>query len=117
MIYFVTELGNAWRDNNHDGGPGNIGVVFKVHQDATVRVGYHFQQTVRVYNKQKLFELQLQALLISLLYSIQVRWPTGELRRYKYGKQGYFEVELWYYNLDIALLNLSVHLNLKLLYQ
>ncbi|XP_052698912.1 uncharacterized protein LOC128176544 isoform X2 [Crassostrea angulata] len=56
----LVKRGNNWRDNDNDGGPENIGVVFRVHSDATV----------------------------------SVRWPTGQRRRYKYGKQGYFEVEL-----------------------
>ncbi|XP_048733836.2 uncharacterized protein LOC125649965 isoform X2 [Ostrea edulis] len=56
----LVRRGDNWRDNDEDGGAGNIGVVFRVHSDATVGV----------------------------------RWPNGHKRRYKYGKQGFFEVEI-----------------------
>uniref|UniRef100_A0A8W8HMQ2 Uncharacterized protein n=1 Tax=Magallana gigas TaxID=29159 RepID=A0A8W8HMQ2_MAGGI len=56
----LVKRGYNWRDNDNDGGPENIGVVFRVHSDATV----------------------------------SVRWPTGQRRRYKFGKHGYYEVEL-----------------------
>lgn len=56
----LVKRGDNWRDDDQDGGPGSVGVVFRVHSDATVGV----------------------------------RWPNGLLRRYKYGKQGYMEVEL-----------------------
>ncbi|XP_062581234.1 uncharacterized protein LOC134243034 isoform X2 [Saccostrea cucullata] len=56
----LVRRGDNWRDDDEDGGPGNIGVVFRVHSDGTVGV----------------------------------RWPTGRKRRYKYGRQGFFEVEI-----------------------
>ena len=48
-----------------------------------------------------MYTILIQNIVISLSKHFpvllnQVRWPSGQLRRYKYGKQGYFEVELWY---------------------
>lgn len=38
LILILSYKGNNWRDNDNDGGPENIGVVFRVHSDATVSV-------------------------------------------------------------------------------
>uniref|UniRef100_K1QF59 Uncharacterized protein n=1 Tax=Magallana gigas TaxID=29159 RepID=K1QF59_MAGGI len=72
------EIRYNWRDNDNDGGRENIGVVFRVHSDATV----------------------------------SVRWPTGQRRRYKFGKHGYYEVEL-----SFSLQNIEVDLASKTIEQ
>eukprot|EP00105_Crassostrea_gigas_P040822 XP_019924970.1 PREDICTED: uncharacterized protein LOC105333516 isoform X4 [Crassostrea gigas] len=86
----LVKRGDDWRDNGHDGGPGSIGVVLRTHFDATVDVCY-----ILLFLNAHIWSGKLiPYTLIYVWVCLQVIWPTGQRRRYKYGKQGYFEVEL-----------------------
>ncbi|XP_065942595.1 uncharacterized protein [Magallana gigas] len=86
----LVKRGDDWRDNGHDGGPGSIGVVLRTHFDATVDVC-----NILLFLNAHIWSGKLiPYTLIYVWVCLQVIWPTGQRRRYKYGKQGYFEVEL-----------------------
>ncbi|KAK3096845.1 hypothetical protein FSP39_003900 [Pinctada imbricata] len=75
----LVQRGANWKFGDQDGGKGNVGVVIKVEQNATVMISV-----------QCLKHLQTPFLFI------KVRWPNKKKAVYKYGNDGLFEIEIWY---------------------